>query len=477
MAPYNDDTLTSNPPDVRESGALSSETPNKGNRKMQKHSLKNQSVEYEPHATGSSNAADEPVNTAPAAPPFKSKRKKALFGIVLAFALAGVIGFCWWLFASQYESTDNATLVGNMHPVSSRVAGTIQEVLVSDNQTVKKGELLAVIDSRDYDIALSQAEHQLKSMESQAETARKSITLSERQAISQITQARGDIGSSQSGIRQSQQAVKEMQAGIEGARQQVRQQEANYQKALADYNRYTGADPEAVSAQQIDVAKTNLSVAEAARNSAKSSLLQAQARYGQMQSAIGSSVSKLTQAKGVYQGAQAQQLQVSVTRSQYQNALDQVEIAKDAVRQAKLNLSYTRVVAPADGRVGRKSLEIGQRVQPGEPLMSLVSPEIWVVANFKETQLERMRPGQPVEIEVDAFPNHPLTGKVQSFSPASGAQFALLPPENATGNFTKIVQRIPVKILIDPQSIRGYETLLVPGMSTEVKVHVTSPEG
>ena len=137
-----------------------------------------------------------------------------------------------------------------------------------------------------------------------------------------------------------------------------------------------------------------------------------------------------------------------------------------------LKLSYTNITAPSGGRIGRKSAEVGQRVQPGQPIMAIVSNEYWVVANFKETQLEQIQPGQPVEIKLDAFPHHPFVGRVDNISPASGAQFALLPPDNATGNFTKIVQRIPVKVVFDPQSIKGYESRIAPGMSAEATVEV-----
>jgi membrane fusion protein (multidrug efflux system) len=141
---------------------------------------------------------------------------------------------------------------------------------------------------------------------------------------------------------------------------------------------------------------------------------------------------------------------------------------------AQLQLSYTTVTAPSPGRIGRKQVEVGQRVQPGQPLLALVEVSPWIVANFKETQLERMRPGQPVEIKVDAYPGRIFRGYVESFSPASGAQFALLPPENATGNFTKIVQRVPVKIVFDPESIKGFESMLLPGMSVVPTVDVSS---
>lgn len=396
--------------------------------------------------------------------------------IILVLLVLGVLGgIAWWLHSSQYEQTDNATIEGHVHPVSARVAGNVVKVLVDDNQSVQKGQLVALIDPKDYQVALSEAEHNLANAKAQAQTAYQNIAVTRKQAASQLTQARGGITASQSGITQARQSVAEANAAVEQARQVVQEQEANYQKALSDYNRYRNVDPEAISAQQLETAATTVKNAQASRNAAQASLAQAQARLRQTRSTVTGSVSKLTQSKGVEQGAQAQTLQVNVVKSQYESAKAAIAVAEDAVRQAKLNLGYTRIVAPASGRIGSKTLEVGQRVQPGEPLMSVVSPEIWVIANYKETQLERMRPGQPVDVHVDAFPSHRFTGRVDSFSPASGAQFALLPPENATGNFTKIVQRIPVKIRLDAKSLEGFEELLVPGMSTVVSVRVSAP--
>lgn len=424
-----------------------------------------------------------PTEATPAKKPKKGKSLpkkmmpsgKGLLIIVALLLVAVLGGILWWLHSSQYEQTDNATIEGHVHPVSARVAGTVIQVLVDDNQPVKKGQLIAVIDPKDYQIALSEAEHNLANAKAQAKTAYNNIAVTRKQAVSQITQAQGGITASQSGITQARQSVAEASASVEQARQSLRQQEANYQKALSDYRRYQNVNPEAISAQQLETAATSLKNAQAARDAAQAALTQTQAQLAQTRASVKSSVSKLTQSKGVAQGAQAQALQVNVVESQYEAAKTAVSVAEDAVRQAKLNLGYTRILAPSSGRVGRKTVEVGQRVQPGEPLMSLVSPQIWVVANYKETQLERMRPGQPVDIHVDAFPSHHFTGWVDSFSPASGAQFALLPPENATGNFTKIVQRIPVKILLDSKSVDGFEDLLVPGMSTVVSVQVSAP--
>jgi membrane fusion protein (multidrug efflux system) len=159
-----------------------------------------------------------------------------------------------------------------------------------------------------------------------------------------------------------------------------------------------------------------------------------------------------------------------VNRAQYQAAQAAIAQAEASLKDAQLQLSYTNIVAPTSGRIGRKTVEVGQRVQPGSPLMAIVGNDYWVTANFKETQMEDIKPGEKVEVELDAFPHHKFVGRVDSISPASGSQFALLPPDNATGNFTKVVQRIPVKITLDSQSIKGYESRITPGMSAVVSV-------
>ncbi len=397
-----------------------------------------------------------------------------LLGIVVVVLIVG--GILWFLHASQYQGTDDATLDGHVHPVSARIPGNVLKVYVDDNETVKAGQLVAEIDPRDYQVALIQAGANLAQSKAQADTALRSIPLTAHQAAAQMTQAQGGEEASRNTISQSRQAINEAGAAVSQAAQGLAEQQANYAKAKSDYNRYKGADPDAISAQQLDTAETALKAAEASRNGAVDNLNQAKSRFNQAKTMVNANVSRLTQSRGVVQSAKAQDFQLDVVKSQYVSAKANVAIAEAQVRQAQLNLTYTKIYAATSGRVGQKSLEVGQRVQAGEPMMSIVSNDIWVVANFKETQLEKMRPGQPVHVEIDSFPHHDFEGVVQSFSPASGAQFALLPPENATGNFTKIVQRVPVKILLTRDSIKGYESLLVPGMSTVVTVNISAPE-
>jgi membrane fusion protein (multidrug efflux system) len=283
--------------------------------------------------------------------------------------------------------------------VSTRVSGTVTDVLVEENQTVTAGTLLARLDPRDFEVRRQQALAQVAQAHAQA-----------RQAEAQISQTRAQI-----------------------AREQARATKAKGDLHRAD-SLYHGASG-AISKQELESAQAESDAAQAALQGAQSALDAAKA------SAL---------------AAQAQQ-----------------NVAQANLEDAELQLSYTELIAPAAGRIGKKNLETGNRVQPGQALLALVQPEIWVTANFKETQLAHLRAGQKVAVVVDAFPGRSFSGKVESLSPASGAQFALLPPDNATGNFTKIVQRVPVKIILDQNSLGDCGDRIAPGMSSTVKVNVS----
>jgi membrane fusion protein (multidrug efflux system) len=227
-----------------------------------------------------------------------------------------------------------------------------------------------------------------------------------------------------------------------------------------------------VAQGQTNAAKEGIRQAQAQVTQAQKEVATAQAKFVQAQKGIFMAQAQLAKAKGGLETASSTGLQTNANRSQYKAAQAAIAQAEANLKDAQLQLSYTNIKAPANGKVGRKTVEVGQRVQPGNPLMAIVSEQPWIVANFKETQLEDVKPGQPVEIKLDTFSHHPFTGHINSISPASGAQFALLPPDNATGNFTKIVQRIPVKVVFDPQSLQGYEPRIVPGMSATVSVAI-----
>ena len=416
---------------------------------------------------------DPDTGRLPPPTPRKRPTKLILAAAGVGAIAAGAFGFHWWQYASTHQETDNATVTGHIHQISARVPGTVQQILVDDNQQVKVGQPLVVLDPRDYQIKLQQAQADLASAQQKANSAQISIALSAKTADATTTQSQGDLGKAQAAIAQAQAQVTEAQAGVPQAQAQLQEARANLQKNQADYKRYTELFTEgAISAQQRDTALQGYSVASAQVRAAEQAVQQAQSKVAQSQQAVETAQSGLTSSQGGLQQAEAKGIQTQVSRSDFGTAKTAIAQAQVALRNAQLQLSYTKITAPTDGRIGRKTVEVGQQIQAGTPLMALVNNDYWVTANFKETQLEAMRPGQEVEVKLDSFPHKTFIGRVDSLSPASGAEFALLPPDNATGNFTKVVQRVPVKIVFDPSSIKGYEAMITPGMSAVVTVAV-----
>lgn len=421
---------------------------------------------------------DVPPTGTPAGATGRSARKgwgRRLLAATLGVGAiaAGVAGYHWWQFASTHEQTDNATVTGHLYQISSRIPGTVEAVPVEDNEMVQAGELLVRLDPHDYQVKVQQAQAALVAAQRQAEAAQANISLAGQTTQAKTSEAQGNVSQAIAAISAAQAAVTEAQAGVPAAQAQLAQTEADLQKAQADYNRYQSLyQSGAVSRQQLDAAQAAYRVAEAARTAAQQGVNQAQAKLAQAQQGVSQAQAQLASSRGGLQQAQAGGVQTDVNRSEYGAAQAAITQAQANLAEAQLQLSYTNITAPSTGRVGRKTVEVGERVQTGQPLMAVVGNDVWVVANFKETQVDRMRAGEPVEVELDAFPGRTFTGKVNSLSPASGSEFALLPPDNATGNFTKVVQRIPVKITLDPESIRGYETQITPGMSATVTVAV-----
>jgi membrane fusion protein, multidrug efflux system len=447
----------------------------------------------------------QPTTVLPQSEPPAPQRKKSialiLAGLGVGAIAAGIFGYRYWQYTATHQSTDNATVYGHIHQISSKIGGTVDRVLVNDNQQVQPGQLLMKLDPKDYENKVQQAKAALEAAQRQATAAQANIALASQTTTGKTTQAQGDISTAQagiataqavaqearSGIPAAQAAVQEAKAGIPLAQSQVAQADANLQKAQADYNRYNSLYSQgAVAKQQLDNASAAYAVAQAQKNSALQGVQQAQARLAsanvgvakaqsqvaQAQEGITSAQAKLAASRGGLQQAAASGQQTAVSRSQYAAAQSAISQSQAALKDAQLQLSYINITAPSAGRIGRKNVEVGNRIQAGSPLMAVVDNDYWVVANFKETQLDKVRAKQPVEVKLDAFPSHPFKGYVDSISPASGAQFSLLPPDNATGNFTKIVQRIPVKVTLDPQSIKGYESRITPGMSAEVAIEI-----
>ncbi|PSB29475.1 HlyD family secretion protein [Stenomitos frigidus] len=399
-------------------------------------------------------------------------RKWILLGALGVGVIAGsIVGYRWWRFAATHAETDDAYVTADVHPINARINGTVVKVAVNDNQQVQQGELLVKLDPQDYEVALQQSKASLEASQQQARVAQANIGVTVTNAQGLTTQAQGNIDAAAASVSTSQAALAEAQAGVPAAKAQLAQVKANLVKADLDYNRYTTLFKEgAVAQQQLDAARATYESTRGQYDAIAEQIKQAQARVVQAQTNLNNAQAKLGSTQGNLQQANASGQQTEVNRRQYQAALATVDQSIAQFKNAQLQLNYTSLTAPLVGRIGNRTVQVGQRVQPGQTLMSLVQPIPWITANFKETQLGKMQPGQAVEIKLDAFPDRVFRGRVDSLSPASGAKFALLPPDNATGNFTKIVQRIPVKIIFDADSIKGYETRITPGMSVVATV-------
>jgi membrane fusion protein, multidrug efflux system len=402
-----------------------------------------------------------------------SGRKKTLliWGGAAVLVLLLVVGVRYIIWSAHHETTDDAYLAGHLHPISARVSDTVQQVLIDDNQHVVKGQTLVILDPNDYKVRLDQAKAALDAASRRADTAAAAIRSTSQSATAQTTQAHGSIGEARASIQAAKAAVTVAEAGVPRANAQLQEANAALQREQTDLRRYQDLNAkEQVSRQTLDHQRASYQVAVAGQAAAREQVRQAQAQLVSAQQGVARAEAQLTHSEGGLQSALATTLETRVREAQFATAHAAMAETEVSLENAKLQLSYTIIKAPVSGRIGRKSVEAGQRVQIGQPLMAVVEDHPWVVANFKETQLPKMRAGQHVEVEIDTFPKHNFYGRVDSLAPGSGNEFALLPPDNATGNFTKIVQRIPVKIVLDDDSVRGYENLLSPGMSSVVTV-------
>ncbi|HVM93163.1 MAG TPA: HlyD family secretion protein [Terriglobales bacterium] len=383
--------------------------------------------------------------------------KRARWGIALVVLVLLVAGLFAWRYFTSYESTDDAQIDGHINSVSARVSGHVIKLNFEDNQLVQQGTVLVEIDPADYQIAVNQAQAQYDDAVAQAAAAGINIPVTNVNTSSQVASA-------QAGVANAKAAIAAAKQQFEAAKAQVAQAEANNVKAQDDLVRYKQLiDKQEISAQQYDQAVAAAKASAATVEAYKASADAAQAQIEQAQG-------KLLQANADLRNAQTAPQLVQVTRSRAQAAEATVQQRKAALDQAKLNLQYTKIVAPVTGVASNRTVEVGQNVSVGQEMLKVVPLEdLWVTANFKETQLKHMEKGQKVDIEVDAN-GKTYKGHVDSISGASGALFSLLPPENATGNYVKVVQRIPIKIVFEPGELKGHE--LRPGMSVEPKVWI-----
>ena len=412
------------------------------------------------------------------------KRAARLAGIVLCVAGSAAAGL-YYLHSRAYESTDNAFIEGSVIQVSPRVSGQVLRVSVEDNQHVNRGDPVAEIDARDFAARAAEARARLADMTARADGAQSNLQLTSAVTGAILTEAgagadaaREQVQMLQARVVQDGAATRAAEAAIRQAQAQLSAAEAEASRAAADAVRYRALHAkDEVSKQQLDRAETQARAAAAAQEAASQATEAAEAHLAQARAvqvstaaALRQADKQVVQAQGRVSEAQSAPQQIQARRSDVAALRAGIAQARAAVEQAELALSYTRIFAPESGYVTRKSVEPGNFVQTGQPLLALVSDRLWVVANFKETQLRHMRPGQPVTLKLDAYPQLKLRGHVESLQSGTGARFSLLPAENATGNYVKVVQRVPVKILLDGAPPAGYR--IGPGMSVEPEVKV-----
>lgn len=431
--------------------------------------------------------------------PSRRVLKLAAAGLILVALVGGIL---YYLHAISHESTDDAFIDGSVISISPRVSGHVARVYAADNQKVAAGDLLVELDPRDFEARLAAAKAALQAAEASSRSHSIDVNLTSITATAGLDEATAAVDAAQAMVQnaQAQAAATKSQHGetqaqvaiAKAAREQVRAEilavEANHQQTSQDLKRYREmAQSNTISPQQLDHAVTAERVAAAELEAAKSKFATQQAKLRQAEAALKSAEDNVRQAQAQVTARQAQLEQANARLASARSAPELVarssslaeesradmEKARAEVQQATLNLSYTRIVAPTDGYVTRKNVDPGAFVQVGQALMAIVSPQVWVTANFKETQLTHIRPGQPATVAVDAFPNVTFHGRVDSIQRGTGSRFSLLPPENATGNFVKVVQRIPIKIVFQrPDELAAY--MLVPGMSVIPTVTVTA---
>ena len=341
-------------------------------------------------------------------------RRFLVIGAVIV-VLGLFFGIRYWMYASTHEDTDDAYVTGYTHQISSRITGTVQEVLVDDNWHVSAGQPLLKLDPRDYQVQLQKDRASYLQAQAQLLQASAQIPLAE----AQLVQAQAQADSTKANSDYLQRTFERNSQLFYQGRGVISKQDLDTAQSQAE----TSVATYKANVAAVNVSKENVKVAHAQEEAARA----------------------------------------------------EAEAAQAQVKNSELQLSYCTIVAPVSGRIAQKTVQTGNRVSVGQALMAVVEDNVWIEANFKETQLERIQVGQPVDIKIDALPHYRFKGRVDSLQPGSGSNFALLPPDNATGNFIKIVQRVPVKILFDSESIKAVRDKIVPGLSTEPSIAVTAP--
>lgn len=402
---------------------------------------------------------------------FNARRKKQLrIGLIVGTVVFAIVFGGWRIYSAGHVSTDDAQVAGHIIVISPKATGFIKKVYVDDNQEVQAGQLLAEIEDQDYQIRLAQAEADLANARSAAKASTTQVSVTSQTTTSQVDQARAGVAMAKAGVDVAQKDLEQARAMLRAAEAEVVAANSNLKKTEDDVTRYRRL------AAKEEIPRQTLEATENAEVAAKSNVTSAIQNEQAARAKVAWAEARITQAQAQLRDAEARLLaaetapaQVSISQSQATTADARVKRAEADLEARRLDLSYARIYAPVHGVVSKKSVEVGQNVAIGQPLMALVPlDDVWVVANFKETQLKNVRAGQEADVDVDTYSGKTLHGKVDSVAAGTGAVFSLLPPENATGNYVKVVQRVPVKIVLTDKKAGE---ILRPGMNVVVTIH------
>jgi membrane fusion protein (multidrug efflux system) len=437
---------------------------------MNREKTDKESVNIEaPDRTHTSVPSDDRIKKHP-----QRKAKWILLLIPIVLLAAGY--FIYQHYFAFRESTDDAQIDGHINPVAAKVSGHVVSINVKDNQFVKAGTVIVQIDPRDYQVAMEKARADLAAAQSGAEAAHSQVPITSTTTSSRLSLADAGVEQAETQKAAALKDADVLRAKLESSQARVRETQAIYTKATQDLERMKLLiAKDEISKQQFDAVVAAAEAAQAACDSAKAEVLEKSKAIEAAQARVAQAEALIKEAHANREATQTAREQMAISRSNAQTSSAKVKLAQAVLAQAELNMEYTQVKAPIDGIVSQRRVELGQYVQTGQPLMALVPlHNVWVTANFKENQLKNMHPGQPAVVTVDAYGGRRFEGHIDSIAAATGARFSLLPPENATGNYVKVVQRVPVKIIIEKGEDDSHP--LRPGLSVIVTVNTRDGE-
>lgn len=423
------------------------------------------------------NNIDEPQETLEK-PKIGSQQRRGLMFVIGAIALTvgSIFGFHWWQFQSTHVSTDNAQIKGHVSPISAQVSATVKQALVNDGDYVKPGQTLLILEDQDLNLKVQQAEANLAAAQAALQSARDTVSVTSQTNFTQIQQAQSNLASKVAAVNAAQANVSQTLAKVDTNRASIAKAQTALNRAQADLQRYQALYNEgAIPAQQLDTAQAAYANAQAELVAAQKTVTQAQADVKNAQAQLQSAQAEVAAAQGQVAERQVAEQNVTVQKDQQQQAQAQVKQAQAQLQLARQQITYTTIKAPVGGYVGQLTAQVGQKVQAGQPLLSIVplqTDAVYVDANFKETTLGKLQVGEKADVELDAYPGEVFSATIAGVSPATGSSFALIPPDNATGNFNKVVQWIPIRLVFDPNADPDHK--LRPGLSVKVTVDTTT---